>query len=64
MYTFTPVNFSEDGDVTMADLIIALKVIVGLETDAFVSEAMDVNADNKVGLEEVIYILQIVSELR
>ena len=60
MYTFTPVNFSEGGDVTLADLIIALKVLVGLETDAFVSESMNVNAGNKVGLEEVIYILKIV----
>ncbi len=46
--------------IDMADAILALKVIAGLN----VSVSRDINGDGKTGLEEVIYILQKVAGIR
>lgn len=78
MQTTTNLNFSlsakkgdinRDRNVDIADLIIALRSLVGLETtglirDDYVASGADVNGDNKVGMQEAIYILQDLSELR
>jgi len=47
----------------MADAILALKVMRGMDSTG-VSLSGDVNADGKIGLAEVIYILQYVAGLR
>ncbi len=47
----------------LSDAIRALKVIAGLNvTD--ISSGDDIDGDGKVGLEEVVYVLQVVSEIR
>jgi len=51
------------GGVDLADAILALKVVAGLNPQNVFSSA-DVNSDNRIGLEEVIYILQKVAGLR
>lgn len=52
-----------NGYVTLADAIMALQVAVGMDS-AGVHVSADVNADGKIGLSEVIYILQHVAGLR
>ena len=56
---------SIDGDsiIDLADAILALQVLAGMEPSPVFKEA-DVNEDGKIGLEEVIYILQEVGDLR
>jgi hypothetical protein len=48
--------------VDLADAILALKVVYGLKPSVFLDA--DVNSDNKIGLQEAIYILQKVAGLR
>ena len=53
-----PGNIDCNGDVDLADLILALKISAGIATtDETVCNA-DVNNDGKIGVEELIYILQ------
>jgi len=51
------------GTPDLADAIVALRVIAGLNPPNVFTSA-DVNSDNKISLEEVIYILQKVAGLR
>jgi len=51
------------GDPDLADAILTLQVLSGLNPPN-VNIGADVNGDNKIGLEEVIYILQKAAELR
>ena len=53
-----------NGHVDMADAISAMQVITGLETAQPVDINADVNGDGKLGLSEVIYILQTVARMR
>jgi hypothetical protein len=55
-------DISGNGEVTLEDAIIALRVLAGF-TPA-VTLPGEVNADNRIGLPEAIYILQEVSGLR
>jgi YD repeat-containing protein len=50
--------------VNLADVIYALQVLSGITPSSPVYKEADLNADGKIGLEEVVYILQNVSELR
>ncbi len=50
--------------VDLADAMSALQVLVGLEPSTSVHKEADVNGDGRIGLEEVIYILQKVARLR
>ena len=60
-----PGNVNNDQSVTLADAILALKITCGADTgDENVKAGADVNGDGKIGIEEVIYILQKVSVLR
>ena len=54
-YRFTTVRAS---DVTIADTILTLKVISGMDTNQTISELTDVDGDGHIGLSETIYILQ------
>ena len=56
-------DLNSDYEVTLTDAILALKVIIGLNPTG-INSAADVNADSKIGLAEVIYILQYVAGLR
>lgn len=53
-----------DGDVDLTDAILALQVMAGIEVSSPVYTEANVNGDNKIGLAEVIYIIQKVSGLR
>ena len=50
--------------VTLGDVIGALQVSSGLEWSTTASYHVDMNGEGKIGLEEVILLLQLVSELR
>lgn len=55
-------NINNDGNVDLADAILALQMLIGLDPDGIHLEA-DVNEDGKIGLAEVIYILQYIAGL-
>ena len=52
-----------DNDVDLADAILALRVIAGLNP-AGINSGSDVNIDGKVGVEEAIYIFQVIMDGR
>jgi len=57
-----------NGGVDLTDLIIALKVLSGIDTTGeidpnYVLSAADVNGDGKIGIEELIFTLQWVAGL-
>ena len=56
-----PGDMNNDGTVDLKDAVLGLKLVAG-ENQEKVSLDADVNGDEKMGLEEVIYILQAVSE--
>ncbi|NJL58898.1 MAG: hypothetical protein HC887_03850 [Desulfobacteraceae bacterium] len=58
-----PGDLDCDEDVTLSDAIIALRIIAGIDPPPIFCKN-DVNNDGKIGLEEVIYILQKVAGLR
>jgi hypothetical protein len=49
---------------TLADAILFLRIVCGLDVSGDDHIGADVNEDGKIGLAEIIYILQKVSELR
>ena len=57
-------NLNRDTAVDLEDAIIGLQVITGNETSVLYESWMDVNNDGKIGLEEVLYILQEETVLR
>jgi hypothetical protein len=61
-------DINSDGYVTVLDAILVLQVSASLHPSDvrpdYVESGADVNGDNKIGLAEVIYILQTVSEIR
>ena len=62
--TYSKGDVNGDGNVDLADAILALQVMAGIEPSATVYQEADVNGDNKIGMEEVVYIIQKVSGLR
>jgi hypothetical protein len=71
--TMTPLDYigdiDGDLDVDLADAILALRVLAGMDTAGLIrsdyaTSSADVNGDSKIGLEEVIYILQHVAGAR
>lgn len=59
-------DINKDGSVNLADAILALQVASGMTPTGIRTDyaAVDVNGDNKIGLQELIYILQYVAGLR
>lgn len=51
-------------EMSLADMILVLQVMSGVEPSPSIFKEADVNGDNKIGLEEVLYILQKVAGLR
>jgi hypothetical protein len=52
-----PGDINGDGIVDLADDILALKGMTGMASSG-IQQSADVNGDGKIGLEEVIYVLQ------
>jgi hypothetical protein len=55
--TVVPGDVNGDGFVTLTDAVIALKGLVG-QGPAWVNKGADVNGDGRIGMAEVLYILQ------
>jgi len=56
----TTLDFDGSGTVDVGDAVLSLRVLAGFDTDHICSG--DINGDGKIGLEEVIHILSILSE--
>jgi len=60
-----PGDVNGDDKVDLADAILALKVLCGVNAgDETVNLGADVNGDGKIGLAEAMYVLQVLAELR
>lgn len=60
-----PGDSNGDGEITLEDAILCLHIIVGIDSDEEnVYKLADINGDLKIGMEEVLYILQSVVELK
>ncbi|MEA2013788.1 MAG: DUF1566 domain-containing protein [Thermodesulfobacteriota bacterium] len=62
-------DINGDGNVDLADALIALKMLAGMDVSDLIradyaTSGVDVNGDNKIGMEEAVYIMQKISELR
>lgn len=57
-------DLNGNGSIELEDAIIAIQILSGMNSSITTTNRMDVNNDNKVGVEEAIYILQKVSGLR
>ena len=57
-------DVDDSGTVDLSDAVMALQVSVGINPSQTVYNAADVNGDNNIGLEEVVYILQKIAGLR
>ena len=57
-------DVNSDGFVNLADAILALKVVAGMDSGQVIYEAADVNGDGVIGLAEAIYVLQSLAGLR
>jgi hypothetical protein len=66
--TMTPWDYSGDIDgdldVDLTDAILALQVMAGIQPSTTIHMEADVNNDNRIGLEEAGYIMQVLAELR
>jgi len=51
------------GSIDLKDAVLCLKILVGINEDTVYKDA-DVNCDEKIGLEEVVYILQKTAKIR
>ena len=47
-----------DGNVDLADAILALQVLAGIRPSSTVYKEGDVNGDGRIGMAEAIYVLQ------
>ncbi|MFZ2631664.1 MAG: right-handed parallel beta-helix repeat-containing protein [Desulfosalsimonadaceae bacterium] len=59
-----PGDINHDGVVTLADAVLALQIITGIAPAQPVFQDADVNNDNRIGMEEVVYIFQKVAGKR
>ena len=57
-------DVKEDGNVDLLDAVLALQVCAGMTHEEEINNDADVNNDEKIGLAEVVYILQRVSGMR
>jgi hypothetical protein len=53
-----------DLDTNLVDVVLTLQILASITPSSTVNMAADVNADGKIGLEELIYVLQVVAEYR
>ena len=57
-------DFDNNGDVTLQDAIMAIRITSGMDAGAPVDTSTEVSGDNKIGTAEAIYILQRLSGVR
>ena len=57
-------DVNSDGAVNLADAIMALQVISRMITAQTVNKVADVNGDDKIGMAEVLYIMQNIAGMR
>jgi len=58
-------DIDNSGAVNLGDAILGLRILAGINTgNQTITLCADVNNDNKIGIEEVVYILQYLSKLR
>jgi len=51
-------------ELELSDAIIAMQILTGITPSLMESNVWDINADGKIGIEEAVYILQVISKLR
>lgn len=56
-------RYFEKATLDLQDAISALKAIAGFSQDGIPSDA-DLNGDGKIGIEEVVYVLQVIADIR
>ncbi|MDY6950592.1 MAG: dockerin type I repeat-containing protein [Thermodesulfobacteriota bacterium] len=59
-----PGDIDGDGSVDLADAVLAMQILVGLEPLTSMSREADVNGDGEIGLEEIFFIFQKAAGLR
>lgn len=60
-----PGDTNGDGDISLVDVILALKTVGSVDTsDVSIEDISDVNGDSKIGVAEAVYILQNITGLR
>ncbi|MCP4346012.1 MAG: hypothetical protein GY795_10865 [Desulfobacterales bacterium] len=57
-------DINGNNEVDINDAIIGLKISTNSLYSQYISLNADVNGDNNIGIEEVVYVLQVISELR
>jgi len=57
-------DINNNGSVDLEDAILALRLLCGIDIGNQANSEADVNGDGKIGIEEVVYILQKAAELR
>ena len=57
-------DVDDSGDLDLRDAILSLQIISKMSLTESVHKGADVNGDKRIGLEETVYILQKVAELR
>ncbi len=62
--TLIPGDLDAKNGVTLADAILGLQVLAGMTPASAIYRVAEVNGDGRIGHEEIIYILQVVSNLR
>ena len=61
----TPGDLNGDDIVDLADAILALRIVSGVDVSGeTINMGADVDGDDRIGLQEVLYILQEVAGLR
>ena len=61
--TFFPGDIDRTGNIDLADALLALQISNGQENEHITCENIDINFDNKIGLEEAIYVLKLLAGL-
>ena len=59
-----PGDINDDDKVDLSDAILSNQILCGITPAANVYKGADVNGDGRIGMEESIYILQVVSGVR
>jgi ligand-binding sensor domain-containing protein len=58
-------DVNDDGNVDLSDAMMALRIIAGIAgANEKINPNADVNGDKKIGIAEVVYILQVVAKIR
>jgi subtilisin family serine protease len=57
-------DFNYDKALDLADAVLALQIISGEASEKAVCKEAEVNSDGRIGLEEIIYILQVIAGLK